>query len=728
MADTPRRRGLPPELAVAALVAAAALPLTRLFRPGGTAGVVLLSLACAAAVSWGLRRLRAPALIAPVLSALALGWFVSVRFFPDSLWGPFPSARTLAAMGPAAQEGIRQMIEEVAPVAPTPPLLMFVAMGVWATAWLAGTAAISLRNPLLGIAGTIPLFAVPGTLVESDHHVLDVILYLGAVAWVLFADQGARARRAVQAARAGHSRTGSRPGWRFGTGARLALAGAAVVLWVAPLLPGYGAPPGLKATGFGDSVVFNPLVAIRPTLNRNDVRTLFIVHTEHPTYHRLTSLELFDGTEWTTRASSPDRSIARPIDSPVPAGRRLSVEQFFEIRSLGGPWVPASYYPVHVDGTDGVGIETDSGTLFRRDGLEYGLQYFVTSAVPTPRGAALDRPFSYDTETLGSYLALPRGLPGTVRDLARRVAGAEPTPLRKAIALQNHLRGFTYDEKVAAGHSYRTLDEFLIKSKRGYCEQFAGSMAVLARALGIPSRVAIGFGVGERVADDVYRVTTKHAHAWPELFFPGAGWLAFEPTPRARVAEVPAYTVLDRSPEAPGGPAPADSPPARPDAAESRRPQSREPDGANAGADGGQEAQGTPIWKLLVATLAAAALLVPGAASIASLRRALRHRRARTQREAAAARYADFLDWCAAAGLPRRPAETPREHATRLSALGGVDPEPFGRLADTVEDALWSPAPPADWLPIGEAAARARSALASILSMQARLRANLLSG
>ena len=127
--------------------------------------------------------------------------------------------------------------------------------------------------------------------------------------------------------------------------------------------------------------------------------------------------------------------------------------------------------------------------------------------------------------------------------IAERVAGSQTTPFRKALALQNYLRTFTYDENVALHHSFKDIVDFLTKTKRGYCEQFAGSMALMARTIGLPSRVAIGFGFGARVGDK-YTITTREAHAWVEIYFPGAGWVAFEPTPRAGVAQIPSYAVI----------------------------------------------------------------------------------------------------------------------------------------------------------------------------------------
>jgi len=79
--------------------------------------------------------------------------------------------------------------------------------------------------------------------------------------------------------------------------------------------------------------------------------------------------------------------------------------------------------------------------------------------------------------------------------------------------------------------SASALINFLTKSKKGYCQQFAFAMAVLARLEGIPARVVVGYTQGSFIGNNSWQVKTSDAHAWPELFFPGAGWLRFEPTP-----------------------------------------------------------------------------------------------------------------------------------------------------------------------------------------------------
>jgi Transglutaminase-like superfamily/Domain of unknown function (DUF4129) len=119
-------------------------------------------------------------------------------------------------------------------------------------------------------------------------------------------------------------------------------------------------------------------------------------------------------------------------------------------------------------------------------------------------------------------------------ELVIREAGAQ-TPYDRALALQNYLRNppFVYDQTVGPGAGADALATFLFQTRRGYCEQFAGSFAALARAVGLPTRVAVGFTWGAQDPEEptLYRVRGVHAHAWPEVYFHGYGWVPFEPTP-----------------------------------------------------------------------------------------------------------------------------------------------------------------------------------------------------
>jgi len=130
------------------------------------------------------------------------------------------------------------------------------------------------------------------------------------------------------------------------------------------------------------------------------------------------------------------------------------------------------------------------------------------------------------------YLQLPPHLPRRVRLLSREITQGASTPYDQAVAIQDYLRRITYDQYISAppaGHD--VVDWFLFENRRGYCDYYATAMAVMCRAIGIPARVSQGYTPGEYMpATRSYQVHQLDAHAWPEVYFPGYGWIEFEPT------------------------------------------------------------------------------------------------------------------------------------------------------------------------------------------------------
>ncbi len=162
-----------------------------------------------------------------------------------------------------------------------------------------------------------------------------------------------------------------------------------------------------------------------------------------------------------------------------------------------------------------------------------GLSYTVTSTQPNPDNRVLDLPPQYPPNISGSYTGFPAGPHQELARLAARITKGAHTPFEKGLALEKFFTSgaFTYTLNVRLPDSIEGLTEFLFQSKYGYCQQFAFAMAALAREVGIPSRIAVGYTAGTREAHGVWKVTTADAHAWPELYIRDVGWLRFEPTP-----------------------------------------------------------------------------------------------------------------------------------------------------------------------------------------------------
>ena len=493
-------------------------------------------------------------------------------------------------------------------------------------------------------------------------------------------------------------RTGHRPAalGRFGPAC---LAGVAAVA-LGPMVPGVRSA-AIDVHAFGVSldvsrVELNPMVDIRPQLLAARRTELFTVRATAPAYWRLTALDRFDGRRW-----SPSRPALHRRDGPAggknglapAAGGDRALHQDFELAALDSAWLPAAGRAIRIKAA-GARLDPETDSLVTKKGSRAVRAYRVESRIPVERSgppapgaasAAADR-----RPGLVRYLALPNGLPPRVRALAERLTSGADTPYQRAAALEDHLRaGFAYDENAPPGSSTDALDHFLFTTRRGFCEQFAGAFAALARAVGLPARVAVGFTPG--VYDEgagVWRVTTREAHAWPEVFLHGVGWTAFEPTP-GRALPNPDARVLAQPSLAPVLSA------GRPSAGSGSSALTRvDPDGGggvDAGPGNGPNGIAgavTPTGAIRWLALAVLGLVVLPPA-VKTRRRNLR-RRLRADRAVLAA-WAEALDRLGEAGIVRRNAETPQEFAGRAGSVRPGLAPPMRRLAGLVNRAAYGP-------------------------------------
>lgn len=667
-----RRAGLAPELPVAALLASAALPLVgRIYRPGRAGGVLLATVAAVCGLRWALRRLRAPGVVQMLISGLAFFWLASALFYLDSMVGPFPSADSVSNALRDLERAADLARIEPSPVPSTVPLLLLLSAFVWATGWGVHNAAVGLRRPLLAIGLALPLYLSAGIAAPTLVRLRDVWPFVASALWVLYVDERRRLARWA-AARGGPG------GGTLAPAVGMGAAACGAALLVASLVP----PAGAGGTKPGPRVAYNPMVSIRATLTRDPPLELFHARTGRAAYYRLTSLDTFDGAVWTQAPEPASLPLDRGPLRPEVSGPAREVRQRITISGLGGPWIPAAYAPLDLVGIAGARAQPSTLALVHPAELRPGDRYTVRSALPEPRRSDLaGAPAVGDVPE--RFTALPRSLPREIADTASRVAGRYRTTYGKAIALQRFFRTeFSYDERVAAGHRIDDIRDFL-RVRRGYCEQFAGTMAVMARTLGLPARVSVGFTPGDATGPGAYEVTTEHAHAWPEIFFPDVGWVAFEPTPRVGYSIPPAYTL----------PAAGERPPAE-RAAPTLSPTTRpapSPTGAASPADRVGRASGASRLPLVAAVAGALAVTLGGPPAIARFRRARRRRRARDSRDAVAVRYVEFLEWCSIVGLGRSAWETPAEHATRLEGISAVAGPSARELVRMAERALWAP-------------------------------------
>src|SRR5205085_3065213 len=298
-----------------------------------------------------------------------------------------------------------------------------------------------------------------------------------------------------------------------------------------------------KDSGPSSRTTISPLVDIRTRLVDLSDNELFSVQSNAPEYWRITALDKFDGKIWSSVGTY------KPAGGSLPNGVRSraatnAVTQKYAISGLSSIWLPAAFRPTHLDGIKKVRYDAESASLLTDAETSNGLSYRVESALPQLTPAELgSAPPVLPSSIIDRYLALPDGFPSSVARLANQVTQSATTPYAKAKALQDYLRSnYRYDLNVPPGHGDDALQRFLFVTKRGYCEQFAGSYAAMARAINLPSRVAVGFTPGVQEADGSYRVLNRHAHAWPEVYLSGYGWVAFEPTPGRGSPDDSSYT------------------------------------------------------------------------------------------------------------------------------------------------------------------------------------------
>ncbi len=164
--------------------------------------------------------------------------------------------------------------------------------------------------------------------------------------------------------------------------------------------------------------------------------------------------------------------------------------------------------------------------------------YTAVSEVPALDEAELDALPPWDANNplppeYDIYLALPDTITQRTRDLAEQLTAGEPTLYGKASAIEAYLRQIPYDLKIAAPPDDVTdvADYFLFDLRRGYCDYYATAFVVLARLAGLPARFVTGYAPGSWLPNEQQWVITEaEAHSWPEVYFPDAGWVRFEPT------------------------------------------------------------------------------------------------------------------------------------------------------------------------------------------------------
>jgi transglutaminase-like putative cysteine protease len=695
-------------LALAGLLAGASLSLSRLYDGNQWLLPTWLTIACALGLAALLRRLGVGQLLS--LLAMLAGFVVvaGILLFADTVLLVVPTRETFVAMLEATGVALREVGAQAAPVEVTREFLLLTCAGAWAVTTAADGLAFRARQPLLTLVPALGLFVFPAVIRPTSPAWYTTWFLLGAAGLLLF--EG-RARLATWGRWV--SSASSRPavGWRLpitraaSTGRWLALGASVLALTLPSLLPGYGQQPVLdfkEGPGSDIGVAINPFVSLRTRLRNPEEVPLFKVWAAQPTRWRLITYDRFDGTLFVP-SRPPQRNLtpfqgqtAGDFDPDIRTGQ---LTQDFEIQGLVSWWLPAATAPVAVDAGGRRVLESpDYRALTVGREVRKGFRYTAVSQVPDVRAEDLIGPAGreYHRPELQPYLDT-ENLDRQVRDLADWITRGRDTPFDKALAIQDYLRRpdvFTYNLEVPSlAEGGNQLGRFLLEVREGYCEQFAIAMAMLARQADIPSRVAVGFTKGTPT-DDYFQVTTHDAHAWPELWFPRAGWVPFEPTPRGDgQVDVPSYTT--QTGRLPADPSAVGAPPALPsDPTETTTPSRTVPPEPLGGQPlGGGGDQPGLLERPAVRAGLAVVLLVLLVPAVKWSRNLLARRRAgKRPRDAVAESWTEVTSWARDAGIGRRGAETPAAYARRLRGDFADDAAPMVELTGLYERAEYAAA------------------------------------
>jgi Transglutaminase-like superfamily/Domain of unknown function (DUF4129) len=323
--------------------------------------------------------------------------------------------------------------------------------------------------------------------------------------------------------------------------------------------------------------------------------------------------------------------------------------------------------------------------------------------------------------------------------------GTADTPYAEAEALWNWFQTpgrFTYDITQNLPDNPHALYDFLTTTRTGYCQQFSFAMAVLARLLGIPARVAVGFNLGTKTSPGHYRIDGSDAHAWDQLYFSGYGWTTWDPTPPGNgVGQTNDAYPTYAGPTGHGGSSAVGKGSTSGNdshngglAKNIERHLLGEPDVGGLGNGALPPAatpsqpgfNGLPIVLIVLGVLLVVAIVAPR--TLRSVTRRRRWLTARSDISLAQAAWAELLDDMADYSIARNPGETPRALARRLRheyQLASRATDALNRLAQAEERARYAPEP-APGTSLRADVATVRSSLASSVPRAARWRARLM--
>ncbi|HTO02011.1 MAG TPA: DUF3488 and transglutaminase-like domain-containing protein, partial [Microthrixaceae bacterium] len=440
-----------------------------------------------------LRRTRIPMTIAApvhiVLGVIAIG----AMFVPEStiLGAPVPAAFSAAVS--EVTSSFTEIRTMVPPVEATTGFLIVIAAGFWLLALYADTAALRVDAVIQAAAPYLVTFLAvgipsngPDRLIGISSFVAGLVIYAAAIQFRRYSGLSWADRSPA---------VGARSVALTATG--IAVAGAIVALIAGAALPTQDRRIDLREIGKGPGArtVVSPFVGVTTLLGTRSNSEMFRVRADKPSYWRLTALGSFDEERniWISHDTySPiNGDIARSTPLGVPTNR---LRQDYKISGLSGPWLPAAFEPGRISGEASATHDPMSASLIVDEESSSSLSYRVDSFLPDlePVSEKLNTSSKQSgPSTLDPELLRVPALSLELRRAFDNATALGTNPYQKMVLLQDWFRSeFIYDEGVNYSGSGDPTTDF-IEARRGFCQQFSSTFALLARHAGLPSRVAV---------------------------------------------------------------------------------------------------------------------------------------------------------------------------------------------------------------------------------------------
>ena len=516
----------------------------------------LCALASAPAILAALGR-RREAIVAAVVSVAVAVW-VGFRYLPWQTGHHVYPLRLVQGL----RDGARSWFDTVTPfdAARFPTTEGLVAVSFFLLFALLAWLVLGGRHGLTAVAVAFALFAIPSTSLGLGAAGFRAALFLLLAVAILAVCQ----RRSPS-----------------GAGAITQLVALAAATVVAGLV--VGSAPGVAKGAFFDWRHWNPLAggpapvsvgyvwdqSYGPLIWPKKPTTVFEVSTDSEHYWKAEILDDFTGTRWTSESAVQVGGITQQTVVLVPRDQLPSransgqapqdIQQFtIKIDALADHHLLSTGQPIRWDTSTPVSgqIEADSSVQLGADparGATYSVQSYLPS--PTPKElAAAGSTFPTDVQAgvqVGAaHTRIPIWHPGAspkvrveldprlieASNQVWKASGADDPHTSEygavaAVESYFHTKKFVYDQRPPSPPGNEpVLAYFMLQSHHGYCQMYSGSMALVLRLHGIPARVAAGFTAGKATSAGHYTIIDRDAHSWVEAYFPGWGWIPFEPT------------------------------------------------------------------------------------------------------------------------------------------------------------------------------------------------------